>query len=198
MTSTSAASTLLELVSDGSGSMDAFTSDPTQVKVVFVGWLGTGTVVELQTFPEAKTPWLPDEHASTYGSLVQRLIEASGLSKTDLADMLNVSTKSLNNWIAGDIPGPENRDRLEAVTAIVNDLSGFTVQETAFRLLTRINGTSVFDDLKAGRFDSARGKASRYRALRAEPLFGRRLSKRVYRRPSGDVHPVDLLGPPEE
>lgn len=120
-----------------------------------------------------------------------RLQSSGAFTNRVLATMLGVSPRTLTNWRQGDMPTAEHMRRLEHVSEIVALVAGFTAQETAFRVLSRMGRSSIVEDLASGAIPTAREKAEAFQRLRAGPLAGKRVPRRIVHRDSSLPHPLE-------
>jgi transcriptional regulator with XRE-family HTH domain len=95
----------------------------------------------------------------TLTQLIEALGASLGLSRSDLAQAVGVTSRSIDRWLSGDaFPQREARDRLASLESLAERLhETFTTEDAARAWLhdaTRyLGGLTPADALRAGRLD---------------------------------------------
>lgn len=129
-------------------------------------------VVELHTLPAGAAALPSAVQPTVVPDVLQRLRRISGLSWGELATALDVSRRTIHNWLTGSRIADVHLTRLTYLEALVNEAAVGETDATRTRLLSpQASGRSLLDD-----FALASGKRSR---------------------PISTVSVGDLLGPAE-
>ncbi len=88
--------------------------------------------------------------------LIQQLRKQSGLNWTELALMVGVDRRTLNNWANGKEVARDNLDHIQKLaTAMLNNSSRFSSQNRDALLSTNEQGDSIIDLFRARLYDLA-------------------------------------------
>lgn len=121
---------------------------------------------------------------------VSELRRISGLTWDHLAQLFEVSRRSVHFWASGKPLNAANEERLLRVLAVVRDANRGSARSTRAALLDASEGSSPFELLMAERFDEARAVLGKGAAPIAPPLAGLSAEAKAKRKP---LSPEDLF-----
>jgi len=83
----------------------------------------------------------PPLEGTSFGRLTDRLEHITRILGSDaaVADLLDVSRAQPRRWREGQIPDPENRDRIIGLDAVIALLSGFLAESSIPKWLSGVN-----------------------------------------------------------
>lgn len=135
---------------------------------------------------------VPAAESQTAASAVLEIRRLSGFTWEEMADVFDVSRRSIHHWAAGKTVTANHDQCIRSVLAVLRRLDRGSATLTRNVLVSPdAQGLSILDMLKAGAFDSAMERAAstpRYTRPHLTPLDA---EAQQHRRP---LPPVELVG----
>ena len=159
-------------------------------------WLALLSSAESTASEPAGKPVHPSPSPQTTGEVVLEIRRLSGLTWEELADLFDVSRRSVHHWANGKAITAKHDRMIRDMLAAVRHLDRGNRAGTRALLLTidRSTGLSTLDLLKNGLFDEARSRAGTVQTPKPQRTPLSRAAQDARRPPS----PVLLLGADQE
>lgn len=142
--------------------------------------------------PTSQIAIFPTAESQTAASAVLEIRRLSGFTWEELADVFDVSRRSVHHWAGGKTITASHDQRIRRVLAVLRRLDQGSAAQTRNLLLSSdTQGVSILDMLKAGAFDRAMERAAsipRFARPHLTPLSAEAQQRRK------PLSPVELVG----